>query len=142
MSAFQEWLLRKRLADTTREKHRRQLRRVYDQALASAGLPMLEDAEGAEAILVRYPVRVGNKNELLEKARAGAIELGDWFSQPLHPKEVNAQALGYQSGACPEAERAARETVNLPMHRGVTERIALVTVDFLKRNAVLPSNSF
>jgi dTDP-4-amino-4,6-dideoxygalactose transaminase len=141
MSAFQEWLLQRRLADRTREGRRRQLRIIYDQALAAAGLPVLEDAEGAEPILVRYPVRVGNKDELLDMAHARALELGDWFNHPVHPKEANALALGYQPGACPEAEQAARETINLPMHAGVTEKIALLTVEFLKQHALLRSNS-
>lgn len=135
MSGLQEWLLRKRLATTALITRRRNLKLVYDEALRSCGLPVLRVMENADPVLLRYPVRVRNKEKVLEKARQRRIELGDWFNHPLHPREAKAEAFGYRSGLCLEGERAAEEVVNLPLTEQTTEEIAREAVTFLKQVA-------
>ena len=135
MSRLQEWLLRRRLANQALLVHRRNLKLAYDQALHSCGLPTLRVSENADPVLLRYPVRVKNKDEVLRQARRRRIELGDWFNHPLHPREADAEAFGYRRGLCPEGERAAREVVNLPLTESTTEKTAREAVDFLKQVA-------
>ena len=135
MSRLQEWLLRRRLANQALLVHRRNLKLTYDEALHSCGLPTLHVSENADPVLLRYPVRVKNKDEVLRQARRRRIELGDWFNHPLHPREANAEAFGYRRGFCPEGERAAHEVVNLPLTQSTTEKTAREAVDFLKQVA-------
>ncbi|MGH9727426.1 MAG: DegT/DnrJ/EryC1/StrS family aminotransferase [Candidatus Acidiferrales bacterium] len=135
MSGLQEWLLRKRLATTALPARRRNLRLVYDEALRSSGLPVLRVMDNADPVLLRYPVRVRNKEKVLERARQRRIELGDWFNYPLHPREAKAEAFGYRSGFCLEGERAAREVVNLPLTERTSEKTAREAVAFLKQVA-------
>lgn len=135
MSALQEWLLRKRMTSTALLVRRRNLKRVYDQALQSSGFPVLHAAAYADPVLLRYPIRVRNKAEVISKAQKHHIELGDWFNHPLHPREANAEAFGYRFGSCKEGERAADEVVNLPMSERTTEKIARRAVEFLKQVA-------
>jgi perosamine synthetase len=135
MSRLQEWLLRRRLANQALPVRRRNLKLVYDEALRSCGLPTLHVSENADPVLLRYPVRVKNKDEVLQQARRRRIELGDWFNHPLHPREANAEAFGYRRGICPEGERAAHEVVNLPLTERTTEKTAREAVDFLKQVA-------
>jgi dTDP-4-amino-4,6-dideoxygalactose transaminase len=134
MSPFQEWLRRRLLATATFEAHRRLLKNLYDRALADAGLPVVQIPEYADAVLLRYPVRVGNKNHVLAEAQRRWIELGDWYKHPVdRPEDSSVADFGYRTGMCPEGERASRETVTLPMHQKVTERVALRMVDFLRQ---------
>ena len=135
MSRLQEWLLRRRLANQALLARRRNLKLAYDEALHSCGLPTLHVSENADPVLLRYPVRVKNKDEVLRQARRRRIELGDWFNHPLHPREANAEAFGYRRGFCPEGERAANEVVNLPLTERTTEKTAREAVDFLKQVA-------
>lgn len=72
--------------------------------------------------LLRFPLRIANKNEALALASMHGVEIGSWFDCPLHPLETDQQAFGYQNGLCPVAERAAAEVVNLPTHRRVSDR--------------------
>ncbi len=116
-------------------RHRRRLQAVYESALSQVGLPQLNIPKHADPVLLRYPIRVGNKDAVLELARKHGVELGDWFNHPLHPKESDAGALAYRSGTCPVAEQAAQEVVNLPLHLRVTERVAAETVRFLKQQS-------
>jgi perosamine synthetase len=135
MSRLQEWLLRRRLANRDLVVRRRKLKFAYDEALHCCGLPTLHVPENADPVLLRYPVRVKNKDEVLRQARRRWIELGDWFNHPLHPREANAEAFGYRHGFCPEGERAANEVVNLPLTERTTEKTARGAVDFLKQVA-------
>lgn len=137
MSRLQQWLLRKRLATTAVLVRRRNLKLIYDEALRSCGLPVLSVPRHADPVLLRYPVRVRNKEQVLEEARQKRIEIGDWFNHPLHPREANAEAFGYRSGLCPEGERAASEVVNLPLTERTTERTAREAVDFLREVALV-----
>jgi dTDP-4-amino-4,6-dideoxygalactose transaminase len=136
MSGFQEWLLRRLLATASLQAHRRLLKEIYDSALAAAGLPVLRIPEYADPVLLRYPVRVRNKNHVLAEARRRWIELGDWYKHPVdRPEESDSADFGYRTGMCPEGERASREVVTLPMHSRVTEAIARHSVNFLKELA-------
>ena len=135
MSGLQQWLLKKRLATTALLVRRRNLKLIYDEALRSCGLPTLSVPHYADPVLLRYPVRVRNKEEVVERARQKRIELGDWFNHPLHPREAKAEVFGYRDGLCPEGERAATEVVNLPLTAQTTEKTAREAVDFLRQVA-------
>jgi perosamine synthetase len=135
MSRIQEWLLKRRLTNRDLLVRRRNLKSVYDEALHSCGLPTLHISENADPVLLRYPVRVKNKDEVLRQARSSRVEIGDWFNHPLHPREANAEAFGYRQGICPEGERAAKEVVNLMLTEQTTENTARQAVNFLKQVA-------
>jgi perosamine synthetase len=135
MSGLQEWLLKKRMASTALIVRRKNLKRVYDDTLRAAGIPPLHFADYADPVLLRYPVRVRNKAQVISRAQLRRIELGDWFNHPLHPREANAEAFGYRPGICPEGERAAEEVVNLPLTGRTTEKTARKAVEFLRQVA-------
>jgi len=89
------------------------------------------DSSITEPVMVRYPVRIDDKSKALEKAAGAGIELGSWFESPLHPIETPLDVYDYQRGSCPQAEKAAREVVNLPLHPRVNEKTARRTVEFI-----------
>ena len=133
MSGLQEWVGRRKIANLKRIlDHRRRLKRQYDDALAAARLPVLRIPMDADPVLLRYPIRVADKERVLAEARRVCIELGDWFNHPLHPKGVDVAVLGWRDGMCPEGERAAREVVNLPVHSRIGEREVERAVRFLE----------
>jgi len=130
----QKWGLRQLAEQDAVFAHRKALAVLYDRELAKQGWPALERPEGS--MLLRYPVRVASKGELLDKAKQERIELGSWFESPLHPLPLSEHhRLGYRVGQCPNAERACRETVNLPLHSQVSEREAQRVLDFLSRHS-------
>jgi dTDP-4-amino-4,6-dideoxygalactose transaminase len=109
-----------------------------DRLLAAgwrAGVPAPDGAP-----LLRFPLRVAWKEALLARAREERIELGSWFESPLHPIPLAEHArFGYEPGQCPNAERAAREVVNLPLHRRVTRAEAERIVAFCIAHAREPA---
>jgi len=112
--------------------HRRKMAQLYDELLAAKGFKSSSDnREEAEPILVRYPVRITEKDKALAQAAKASIELGSWFECPLHPIETHLAFYDYELGMCPEAEKAAHEVVNLPLHPRVNEKTAVKTVEFI-----------
>ncbi len=111
--------------------HRRRMACLYDRLLAERGWPLPAIPTEMEPVLVRYPVRVADKEKALATASRHFVELGSWFECPLHPIETPMEAYGYHTGMCPQADRACRETVNLPLHPRADEGTARRSVDFI-----------
>lgn len=86
-----------------------------------------------DPIMVRYPVRITEKNKALEEVAGAGVELGSWFECPLHPIETPLEKYDYKIGMCPEAEKASREVVNLSLHPRTDEKTARRSVDFITR---------
>ena len=101
------------------QRHRRKLATIYDKGLKESKWRV--PTRSKQTVLLRYPVQVRNKNELLQMARRERIELGSWFDTPLHGSRLSEHHMaGYTLGQCPNAEAAAAEVVNLPLHNRVT----------------------
>jgi perosamine synthetase len=115
-------------------RFRRELGQYYDRRLEEAGWKRVHRKSGTT--LLRYPLRVNNKRELLHKAGQENVELGSWFETPLHPTPLEKHPIfGYQPGQCPNAERAAKQVVNLPMHEKITEGEAERILQFFIQHA-------
>lgn len=99
-------------------RHRRQLVTFYDDMLDRTPPGVVVQP------LVRYPVRVTDRQRVLREAARRFVEIGTWFECPLHPAETDHDAFGYRPGSCPVAEEAARQVVNLPVHPRTTRAAA------------------
>ncbi len=111
-------------------ENRLKLASLYDRELSKAGWQQTQ--RSPETVLLRYPLEVGNKEELLEKARLARVELGSWFETPLHPIAIEQHSIyDYTLGSCPIAENTARQTVNLPMHERVSIAEAVRVAKFV-----------
>ncbi len=116
-------------------RHRTQLTAWYHGQLPRLGLAVSPAIEPAGMPLLRYPLRVANKQELLGRAGRAGVEIGSWFECPLHPAETRLEDFGYLPGACPRAEAASATVINLPTHPKVGPRAAQRTLDFLHKYA-------
>lgn len=113
-------------------EHRRRMAALYDELLAEKGWPVRHyDKNVINPVMVRYPVRIKQKKAALEKAAVAGIELGSWFESPLHPEETPLASYDYQIGMCSKAEKAAAQTVNLPLHPRADEKTVRRTVEFI-----------
>jgi perosamine synthetase len=132
MSATQARIGLRRIHQAHRyQAHRMRIAALYDRLLSERGWPVFKPTPGSDAVLVRYPVRVSDKQRALESAARHFVELGSWFECPLHPIETPMEAYGYHSGMCPHADRACVETVNLPTHYRAGAATARRSVEFL-----------
>jgi perosamine synthetase len=115
MSTLQARLGARRLA--TLDGHLRRRRAVaerYSAWLEAHGHEPAYEPSYADHMFLRYPLRVGERDELIARAARRGVLLGDWFTSPLYPIAGDLSPWGYQRGAFPIAERVAGEIVNLP----------------------------
>lgn len=66
-----------------------------------------------------YVVRSPERDRIAAALRAADIGCATYYTTPLHLQPVYA-TLGYRPGSLPETERAARETIALPLWAGIT----------------------
>jgi dTDP-4-amino-4,6-dideoxygalactose transaminase len=116
----------------------------YDQLFADAGL--LEEIglprvrENVRHIFNQYVIRAGGsrRDALVEHLKRNDIGTDIYYPVPLHLQECFSY-LGYQAGDFPEAERAARETIALPIYPELTieqqSYVVQTIADFGMRNA-------
>jgi dTDP-4-amino-4,6-dideoxygalactose transaminase len=101
---------------------RHQAAAFYDDYLSDVGIQPPYRPEYAIHGMLRYTVRVSERDRLLEKARDQHIPVGDWFISPLYPVTEHLERWGYQMGQCPTAEQACQEVINLLTDHPLSEK--------------------
>jgi dTDP-4-amino-4,6-dideoxygalactose transaminase len=97
-------------------------------AVRSGRLTLPAEAPGRRHVYHQYVVRVPDRDRVKERMSAEGIATAIFYPVPLHLQECFA-GLGYREGSFPEAEKAAKEVLALPifaeMTDGEVERVAL-----------------
>jgi dTDP-4-amino-4,6-dideoxygalactose transaminase len=95
---------------------RRRIAARYQEELEGVGDLVLPKVEAAnEHIFHQYTVRTGRRDQLLEYLKGRGIGCAVYYPKPLHLQPCFS-GLGYREGQFPEAERAAREVLSLPIY--------------------------
>jgi dTDP-4-amino-4,6-dideoxygalactose transaminase len=102
---------------------RRRHAAFYDQALAGVeevATPLV--GPESESIYNQYTLRVagGRRDALADFLRQRGVGSGVYYPVPLHLQACFAY-LGHREGEFPEAERACREVLSLPVFPELTE---------------------
>ncbi len=104
----------------------------YDELFREAGLPIgLPTVVTDRHIFNQYVIRVSSRNELRAHLQKKGIGTEVYYPVPMHLQECFAY-LRYAPGAFPESERAAKETLALPIHPELTESQACFVVESIR----------
>ncbi len=113
---------------------RRQLAARYDSLLAS--LPQVTvsvEAPAAHAVYHQYTIRAERRDDLKNHLQESGIGSMIYYPVPMHLQPLYAD-LGLGDGSFPEAEKAAREVLSLPMFPELAEaqqdRVVAAISDF------------
>ncbi|MCE9616302.1 MAG: DegT/DnrJ/EryC1/StrS family aminotransferase [Lentisphaerae bacterium] len=109
--------------------------RRYDRLFADASLPergiVLPRVQRDRHIFNQYVIRTPRRDALREFLNQRHIGNEVYYPVPLHRQECFAY-LGYQPGSCPESERAAAESLALPIYPEVSDAQARTVVDAIR----------
>jgi dTDP-4-amino-4,6-dideoxygalactose transaminase len=110
--------------------------RYYDSAFAAAGLAgkigLPAVSKGHRHIYNQYVVRAPRRDELRTFLGENGIGTEIYYPVPLHVQKCFAY-LGYKQGDCPESERAAAETLALPIYPELSEAQLAYVVETVAR---------
>lgn len=105
-------------------ERRRAIAARYGELLAdaaSAGRVTLPwEAPGQRHVYHQYVVRVPDRDGVRERLAARGIATAVFYPVPLHLQECFAD-LGYREGSFPQAEKASREVLALPVFAELTD---------------------
>lgn len=97
---------------------RRQVAQRYRQLFREAGLEEVglpAELPHAEHVYHQFVIRVPRRDQLREHLRSRGVDTQVYYPLPLHLQPCYV-GLGYRAGDFPEAERAAREVLALPIY--------------------------
>lgn len=101
----------------------------YDRLFAEAGLPITLPAVVTNRhIFNQYVIRLKERDELQAYLKSQGVGTEVYYPVPMHLQECFAY-LGQVAGAFPHSERAAKESVALPVHPEITEAQARYVVE-------------
>jgi dTDP-4-amino-4,6-dideoxygalactose transaminase len=119
---------------------RQQNAQRYKQLFADAGLAGARDgslAIGLPAMLTdrhifnQYVIRVSRRDELQAALKLKGVGTEVYYPVPLHLQACFAH-LGHAAGAFPESERAAKETLALPVYPELSDSQARYVVECIR----------
>lgn len=116
MDAIQAAVLRVKLPHLREwNDARRKRAALYDEMLADSHVTPPPASPGRRHVYHLYVVRTRDRDDLRRSLQSQGIETAIHYAAPVHLQPAYTD-LGYSAGDFPEAERAAREVVSLPMY--------------------------
>ena len=133
LDALQAAVLRAKLPHLESWSEKRRLNaRYYTEALADIPqvTPPFIDPKNV-SIFNQYTIRAERRDELQKHLNARKIGNAVYYPLPLHLQPCFAY-LGYKEGTCPEAEKAAREVISLPVFPELTRAQADEVIEAIR----------
>ena len=102
--------------------------------LADSSALLQTERDYAESVYHLYPIRVADRDALMDQLRHRGISTGIHYPVPIHLQEAYRD-LGYIKGSFPVTEQCAEQLLSLPMYAELTpelvEYVASAVTDIL-----------
>lgn len=92
---------------------------LYDELLKDSSVKTPYVASGVRHVFNQYTIRTSNRDKLNEWLKKKEIGTAIYYPVPFHLQKV-FEYLGYKEGSLPEAEKAAKEVLSLPIYPELT----------------------
>lgn len=113
--------------------HRRKLAGYYNKALKGLPLKLPEESNGYYHAYLVYNVLTDKNLDIIEKAQSKNILIGNWFHKAaIEMAEADPSKFYYKANLCPNAEKLAQSSLDLPTVATFSIEDAKILVNFLK----------
>jgi len=112
---------------------RRAIAARYRAGLGGLGLTLPLERPGATHVYHQFAIRVADRDAVRRRTAERGVQTAVYYPVPLHLQPLYRE-LGYRPGDFPEAERAAREVLCLPMYPELTDAQVDEVVEAVKRS--------
>ncbi|MDD5010803.1 MAG: DegT/DnrJ/EryC1/StrS family aminotransferase, partial [Phycisphaerae bacterium] len=100
---------------------------VIETLLEEKNIMKWDKLSNAELTLLRYPVFVSNKQEILKKSLKKGWDIAGWYDSPVHPLlNKNLEMIGYKKGSAPNAEKLIEQLVHFPTYNITKDKLRLI----------------
>ena len=113
-------------------EHRQKIADYYFKTLKNSRFELPPKFETKKQVWLRFTIKYPRARQIIKKAWQKNLLLGDWYTSPIAPKDTKLEKMGYKIGDCPNAEKLAEQTLNLPTHINISLNDAQKIIDFLK----------
>ncbi len=121
------------------QENRIKIGNLYDQLLDRVNITenMNSDHYGFMTLTkrnypaLRYSLLIKDRDKVLKSCYDLGVNLGDWYSQPIAPVEIDQESFAYTKGSCPNAEKVCKSIINLPTHINISEDDCRLIVETL-----------
>ncbi|MFA5878530.1 MAG: DegT/DnrJ/EryC1/StrS family aminotransferase [Candidatus Staskawiczbacteria bacterium] len=113
--------------------HRREIVDLYFKELQNTAFELPKEFPGRKNSFLRFTIKHPKAHEIIYEAwHKQNILVGDWYMKPVVPIDTDLESIGYKIGCCPNAEKLAKITLNLPTHINISVQDARKIINFLK----------
>jgi UDP-N-acetyl-3-dehydro-alpha-D-glucosamine 3-aminotranferase len=134
LDEIQAAILRVKLAHLAEwNARRRSIAARYRAGLASLGVTLPAETPDTLHVYHQFTIRVSDRDAFQRRLGDLGIRTAIFYPVPLHLQPMYRD-LGYRAGDFPEAERAAREVLCLPMYPELTDAQVDEVVEACKRS--------
>lgn len=135
MEGFQGAVLRVKLRHLPAWTEARRARAAqYGKLLAGSGVEPPVEMPYARHVYHVYAVRAQRRDALKDALHNDGVDTGIHYPIPIHLVKAHAD-LGYKEGDFPEAERAAKETLSLPLFAELTEDQVRIVCEAVRKES-------
>jgi len=113
-------------------RKRIKIAQFYTQELKGLKIKLPKIKKNCLSVFLRYTIKTKKAEELIAFAKKKRVFLGDWYRPVIAPQGVDFKKVFYQKNICPQAERAAAMSVNLPTFPRMTIDDAKRVVNLIK----------
>jgi len=110
---------------------RRKNAQRYDNLFKGTGIVTPYITPANKSVYNQYVIRVEKRDDLQKFLKEKGVETALYYPLPLHLQKCY-ENLGYKEGDLPESEKAAKETIAIPVYPELTEGQQKYVVDSIK----------
>jgi len=111
---------------------RRQNTAMMEEHFTKAGLSLWPRQPQANIAMMRYPLRVYKKWEMVHKAGIRGLDIAGWYVSPIHPlTDGDLAKVDYHKGSCPRSEGMIQRLVHLPTDTSLNKRKLEAMIEIL-----------